>query len=240
MSANLLPDESPAHGKITSGLEANTLVGRTIEFVLAELPNWRDDTNRQPEESEERLNAQLCKFLQVAARHSLKMVFFQHEEKQTGARRVDLAAFTENQFVGATFHTIYEPFLVFEGKRLPPPKGQSKRKREYVTGGDETSGGIQRFRLGLHGAGQDMAVMVGYIQKKTPAEWFNQINLWIKQLESEQSSDDLKWLAEDTLFNFSENKSGCTSIANSSHTRTGKVSSQKIHLKHLWVKMDSD
>ena len=241
MSSDQLPEESPASGKITSGLEANALVERTIEFVLNELPIWRDDPNREPEEAEERLNAQLCKFLEVAARRSLKMVFFHHEEKQTGTRRVDFSASpTEGQFVGTTFHTIYKPFLVFEGKRLPAPKGQPKREREYVTGGEETSGGIQRFRLGLHGAGQGVAVIVGYIQKGTPAEWFGQINVWIKQLENEQGADGLEWLSQDELLGFSENKSKHVSITNSSHARTGVVSSRKIHLKHLWVKLDSD
>ena len=69
-------------------------------------------------------------------------------------------------FIGQTYHTIYDPFLVFEGKRLPAPV--VSREREYVIGGAKKSGGIRRFKLGLHGAQQTTAAMVGYIQKSDP------------------------------------------------------------------------
>jgi hypothetical protein len=221
MSAeNHLPEGNPARGKITNGLAAGTLVERTIEFVLAELPNWRDTPNRPAEESEERLNAQLCKHLEVTARHSLRMVFFHHEEKQTGKRRVDFSASpTEGQFVGVTFHTIYDPFLVFEGKRLPPPKNGSSREREYVTGGEEKSGGIQRFKLGLHGAKHEVAVIIGYIQEDTPAEWYGRINGWIRELEGAIQSDGTKWSSIDRLSDFVENNS-VTGHLKTSHERS--------------------
>src|SRR5205807_4517122 len=96
----------------------DALIERTLEFVRAELATWRDDSDRAREEAEERLNAQLCKYLNVAASHRFPMVLFSHEEKQTGTRRVDMSALPRSRgFIGQTHHTIYEPFLVFEGKR---------------------------------------------------------------------------------------------------------------------------
>jgi hypothetical protein len=235
---NHLPEGNPARGKITNGLAAGTLIERTIEFVLTELPNWRDTPNRPAEESEERLNAQLCKHLEVTARHSLGMVFFQHEEKQTGKRRVDFAASpTEGGFVGTMFHTIYDSFLVFECKRLPPPNSGSGREREYVTGGDAKSGGIQRFKLGLHGAKHEVAVMVGYVQQGTPSEWNKHINGWIRELEGTLQSDGTKWASIDRLSDFVENNSKRTATSKSKHLRSGVIISSNILIHHLWVKM---
>jgi hypothetical protein len=233
-----LPEGNPARGKITNGLAAGTLIERTIEFVLAELPNWRDTPNRPAEESEERLNAQLCKHLEVAARHSLRMVFFHHEEKQTGTRRVDLSASpTEDRFVGATFHTIYDPFLVLEGKRLPPPKNGSGREREYVTGGEAKSGGIQRFKLGLHGAKHEVAVIIGYIQESAPANWNEQINNWIRELEGALQPDGTKWSSIDRLSDFVENNRKRIATSLSKHLRCGEIISPNILIHHLWVQM---
>lgn len=238
-SENHLPEGNPARGKITTGLAAGTLLERTIEFVLGELPNWRDTPNRPYEESEERLNAQLCKHLEVRARHSLRMVFFHHEEKQTGTRRVDFSASpTENGFVGTTFHTIYDPFLVFEGKRLPPPKNGSVREREYVTGGEAKSGGIQRFKLGLHGAKHEVAVIVGYIQAGAFVEWSRRINGWIRELEGVLQSDGTKWSSADRLSNFSVNKKSFTATSFSQHSRIGEVVNPEIFIHHLWVSMN--
>ena len=232
-----LPEGNPAHGKISNGLTAGTLVDRTIEFVLTELSKWRDTSNRPAEESEEKLNAQLCKYLEVKARHSLKMVFFHHEEKQTGTRRVDLSASpTEDRFVGTMFHTIYDPFLVFEGKRLPPPKNNG-REQEYVTGGDARSGGIQRFKLGLHGAKHEVAVMIGYIQADTPEEWKKRINGWIHQLQGALQSDGTKWSSNDQLSGFLEDSGKRISISLSKHLRSGNVLGPTISIHHLWVRM---
>jgi hypothetical protein len=237
MSAqNHIVDENPARGRITSGLAAGTLVERTIDFVLAELPGWRDDPNRPVEQSEERLNAQLCKYLQVAARRSMSMVVFHHEEKQTGVRRVDFSALpAEGQINGALFDNIYDPFLVFEGKRLPPPKNQASRKREYVTGGSATSGGIQRFKLGLHGAKHETAVMIGYIQEGTPAGWVERINGWMCELEGSRGLDGANWSSLDRLANFVEIRQQRISTCSSKHTRSGNTVSPEISLRHLWV-----
>jgi hypothetical protein len=204
---------------------------------MAELPNWRDTPNRPVEESEERLNAQLCKHLEVTARHSLRMVFFHHEEKQTGTRRVDFSASpTEKGFVGTMFHTIYDPFLVLEGKRLPPPKNGG-REREYVTGGDAKSGGIQRFKLGLHGAKHEIAVMIGYVQADTPAEWNARINSWIRELEDTVQSDGTKWSSTDRLSGFAENNGKRVATSLSKHLRSGDVFSPNISIHHLWLRM---
>src|ERR1700758_3304164 len=108
-------------GRISQG-PASNLAARTLQFVDEQLAKWRDDPDRKEDDSEEVLNAQLCKFLSVAARDQFPMIHFHHEERQTGRRRVDVSALpTKKLIIGATYHSIYDPFLVFEGKRLPAP-----------------------------------------------------------------------------------------------------------------------
>ena len=68
-------------GRITSGLIAqDNLSLKTIEFVCLQLPAWRDDPNRPFEESEPKLNSQLCDFLDAQAKNLFSMVRFKHEE----------------------------------------------------------------------------------------------------------------------------------------------------------------
>lgn len=233
-----MPEQSPSCGTITSGIAGNTLIERTLNFVRDELPKWRDDPTRPVEESEERLNAQLCKYLIVAARRNFPMIYFSHEEKQTGRRRVDISASpSEGILVGAAYHSIYVPFIVFEGKRLPTPKGQPNRTREYVTGGNEKSGGIQRFKLGLHGAQHKIAAMVGYIQEGELRDWFKNINCWIDDLAKTPDLDGEKWTPNEQLIDFIEDIAKRIAYCSSLHPRTGKVVSNTIQLQHLWVNM---
>lgn len=164
------------------------------------------------------------------------MVFFHHEEKQTRDRRVDVSALqAQPEYFGSMMYSIYDPFLVFEGKRLPPPRNGG-REREYVTGGEAKCGGIQRFKLGLHGSKHEIAALIGYVQRDELATWFERINIWIKDLESTLAFEE-KWSQGDELHDFledaTEGKAHCSSV----HTRVGSIVSNEIRLRHLWVRM---
>lgn len=229
-------DEFPAaQGRITHGPEANALVQRTLEFIHSELPRWRDRADRHEESAEERLNAQLCKHLDAVARRRLPAVQFHHEEKQTAGRRVDLSAgLVEGGFIGTTYHSIDDPFIVIEGKRLPTPGGKA-REREYVSGGAARTGGIQRFKLGLHGARLPIAAMVGYIQKGTSLQWHQQINGWISDLAALLQLDE-QWLRTDQLEIIQYDKGSRVMTLKSRHDRT-VTSDGAIDLRHFWMEM---
>lgn len=220
----------PSQGRITSGLARGTTVWKTLQFVKSQLPRWRDMPGRPLVSGEEELNGQLCKYLNVAARReNFAMAYFHHEERQTGKRRVDLSALPPDPAViEGRGYTELDPFLVLEGKRLPAPRRD--REREYVTGGDKKTGGIQRFKLGLHGAMLRHAGMIGYVQRDSFDDWFASINVWITDLAestSEWSQDDC--LAE--LTTDSANRvASCVSVHDRVEAETGKV-----HLSHLWV-----
>lgn len=224
---------NPIYGRITSGIEPGTVVRKTLEFVQQQLPTWRDLPERHPTEAEEELNSQLCKFLNAAARQeNFSMAYFHHEERQTGQRRVDLSALPpQSTLIEGRTYSVLEPFLVLEGKRLPAPR--RNREREYVIGSDTVSGGIQRFKLGLHGAKLLYAGMIGYVQRKSCREWFEPINRWIDELAA---SHDPLWSGADSLINIVVDAETGTLRCQSEHARIDSVSS-RIHLTHLWIGM---
>jgi hypothetical protein len=233
----LFPMSEPGRGEISEG-PTDALIERTLEFVHTELAGWRDDPDRAPEEAEERLNAQLCKYLNVAASHRFPMVLFSHEEKQTATRRVDMSAIPiSGGFIGQTYHTIYDPFLVFEGKRLPAPS--HSREREYVTGGTKKSGGIQRFKLALHGAQQKTAAIIGYVQTGNLESWHSLINHWIRELASDTTAVDEKWFVDEQLADLAADHALHIASASSLHRRNELAISPEIRIRHLWVVMQN-
>ena len=223
-------------GQITCGINLKTFVLKTITFVHDQLPAWRDDPNRTNEQSENKLNLQLCKFLDSRARKVFPMVCFYHEEYQTGRRSVDLSAsLAESKVIEAKTYSIYDTILVLEGKRIPSPSPD--REKEYVIGttSGKISGGIQRFKMELHGAEHDLAAMVGYVQARTPRYWQKKINEWIVQLSSDSVEDGCVWADDETL------KPVTADIARSivSHCSFhNRISGNKIEIHHLWIVMN--
>jgi hypothetical protein len=203
-----------------------------LEFVLNQLPAWRDMPKRENVLAEEDLNSQLCKFLNAAARlHDFSMAYFHHEERQAGRRRVDMSALSPDPLIEGRTYFNLEPFLVLEGKRLPAPSRD--REREYVTGTGAASGGIQRFKHGLHGASLHHVGMIGYLQEDSPQAWRDRINIWLDELIS---SGDAQWTSDRKLSNFVYDSASRTSRCASVHSRCDSISPQ-FQLSHLWVEM---
>lgn len=236
-----MPDQAESfaqgQGRLTHGPQANALVERTLEFVRDQLPGWRDRKDRKYETDEERLNAQLCKHLNARSRQVPLPVLFHHEEKQIGHRRVDISAGpAEGGFVGTTYHSIDDPFLVLEGKRLPPPGGKA-REREYVTGQEKRTGGIQRFKLGLHGEKVATAVLIGYLQKDSPTVWHQRINGWIRDLENALPLGEELWTHGEQLQTLAQAKATRMSSCESRHGRASRADSPEIRILHFWIEM---
>lgn len=234
MGEDFIPDHSL--GRITYPISGE-LSEKALNFVYKQLSIWRDDSDRPREHSENRLNLSLCKFLDSTAREVLPMVRFDHEEYQEGHRSVDLSASpSEAMLIGAKGYTIYEPFLVIEGKRLPAPaKG---REKEYVTGLSETSGGIQRFKMGVHGGKQDVAVMIGYVQENDVNTFRKAVDKWVGELADGTINDGCSWDKSEILKDFKKDVPRRTSRSRSVHSRTGNCSTDQIVLHHLWVEMN--
>jgi hypothetical protein len=231
--------ERPSTGRLTSGIEPKTgrLVLKTVSFVKQQLAHWRDDPDRQNEESEDKLNLQLCKFLDSNARNDFPMVRFDHEEYQVDRRRVDLSASpVKTVMLDARLYTIYDPILVLECKRFPAPPPK-EREMEYVTGGTSKSGGIQRFKLGLHGADLVSAMMIAYVQQESPRRWFYTVNKWISELAAGMIGDICTWNESELLQITDEyplkGLMGCKSV----HRRIDSITSS-IQLYHFGIAMN--
>jgi len=223
-------------GQITSGIKLQASILEIINFVSKQLPSWRDDPDRVDEQSETKLNSQLSKFLNFEAREYLPMFRFDHEEPQHSNRSIDISVSPETRMViEARTYTIYEPVLVIECKRLPAPS--SKREKEYVSGlsPNKITGGIQRFKLGFHGAKHNLAAMVGYIQDQLGKEWLKTINKWIKELATEPIGDGCVWGSDEILYLLESNADTGIIKCSSIHRRT--TNNGEIEIHHIWISM---
>ncbi|RPJ74411.1 MAG: hypothetical protein EHM20_10645 [Alphaproteobacteria bacterium] len=229
-------ESNNSDGKISSGVTLKQSLLKIINFIFVQLPLWRDDPDRNDEESESLLNAQVSKFLNYKSKEYLPMFCFNHEEPQQGTRTVDLSVSPETKMIiEAKMYKIYDPVLVIECKRLPAPSAD--REKEYVSSSspDNISGGIQRFKLGLHGGKHDFAAMIGYMQGSTDGGWMDTINKWIKELAITPIGDGCVW-ADDEQLSLDEydlvNRIGkCKSI----HRRSDN--NKSIEIYHLLLTM---
>ncbi len=212
----------------------NILINRVIDYVYSNLPFWRDDVERdQAVEAEELLNEQLCTFLNAEAAGE-EAFLFHHEQHQTSRRRVDMAAKPSKQLISAgTYRSKYEVIATFEAKRLPAPS--SSRKREYVTGEKRASGGIQRYKMRLHGADQHVAGMIGYIQQDDFMHFYNLINSYIEELA--QTPGEIVWSTDEKLMQFECDTDKKTARTKSQHLR---INDSMIIVHHLWIDMQKN
>ena len=163
------------------------------------------------------------------------MAVFHHEEFQTGRRRIDLSVKTEHAIIAGTRKfTKYRPYLVIEGKRLPAPT--KDREMEYVTGHAGMSGGLQRFKLGLHGASLEIAAMVGYVQDNDLDSWLVRINGWITSLNGTECSQGCHWSSTEQIGDYRLIKRARVASGKSRHPRSSPAGSE-IQIHHFWVSM---
>lgn len=212
-----------------------TTIKAVISFIVKSLPLWANDPKRPQETSENKLNPLLCDFLDVKARINFPLIRFHHEQPQKGRRQVDLSIKPSEELgikVSGCKYSIYEPFFVIEGKRLPAPA--KKREREYVTGEeDKITGGIQRFKTGDHGSSFDVAAIIGYVQKNNFEYWLDTINEWIADLSKNFKGDNISWGNDDMLESISSEKK--VSLMVSVNKRYPSKNNKTIKLYHLWV-----
>jgi hypothetical protein len=209
-----------------------------LDFIRDELPRWRDRPERNDETSETSLTFELCAHLNSATRHS-RWDFLQFltevPDKQRKERKIDMAATP----CGATVciegrrHADFEPLLPIECKRLPTPVGPKRDEREYVINRHASTGGIQRFKAGHHGAEYTLGAMIAYVQQETPRVWDTRVREWIQGLiDSAQPG----WTAKDFLQLQDDDGVRRVAVLRSSHKRDNGL--PVIELRHLWLQMN--
>ena len=209
-----------------------------FEFITSELPRWRDHPQRSADQAETVLTNALCSHLNTAARYSVgwsRIQFLPEEpDEVVKGRKVDFAP----KPLGATIviegrrHTQFDKLFPIECKRLPTPSGQGRDPREYVIVDGGTTGGIQRFKDGLHGASHSFGGMIAFVQEGACDHWLCSINEWITELAQQEAS---RWTTQDELRLVNSDEVLGVFTYCSTHGR--KPAQGIIELRHSWIKM---
>jgi hypothetical protein len=225
-------------GKLATGvLEEGHSREAILDFVLEQLPVWRDRPDRPGRTNETALTSQLCAHLNSAARKSsgLDCLQFRVEEadETEASRKIDLVAAPAGEalIVEGRSYVDFDSILPIECKRLPVPPSSGRDSREYVATNSGIGGGIQRYKAGKHGAAHAQAGLIAYVQERDFDHWFSQIETWITDLHAAKSPG---WSLADLLRKMSTNPSQGTAVYNSVHSR---VNSTDIHIRHMWIEI---
>lgn len=234
------PDISAWCGRLSSDLHLSaTFLHKLLDFIAEELPRWRDDPERPVNTSETALTEYLCDYLSSAARMSsgLDMLQFRTEvtDESRKDRKIDLTAKPcgTTIWIDGLPHTQYDTLLPIECKRLPTPKGKDRDNREYVINGHGTTGGIQRFKAGHHGAAHTLGAMIAYVQEEAPMFWDKCVAEWINELVA---TGEPGWTEKDLLHLEQNDATLRLASLRSLHTRENGL--PEIELRHLWVEMN--
>lgn len=210
-----------------------------LNFITDELPRWRDRSDRKAESSETSLSSQLCAHLNSSARHSRGWDILQFRtevpDEQAKGRKIDLVPSPSDTivWVEGRRHVDFDSLLPIECKRLPTPKDKDRDEREYVFNRHASTGGIQRFKAGHHGASHKLGAMIAYVQQETCMFWITRIADWINDLIA---SDQEGWTAKDLLHILHDDTARRVAILSSTHTRAKGL--PEIELRHLWIQMN--
>lgn len=239
MLANL-PHSSAQSGTLSTDLHLPaTFRSELLDFIAAELPRWRDRPERKQEIAETSLTSQLCAHLNSAARHSAgwDILQFRCEEpdEQVKGRKIDLvpAPCGTTICIEGRRHTDFDPLLPIECKRLPTPDGGGRDEREYVINRRASTGGIQRFKAGLHGASHTFGAMIAYVQEDTAVLWNSRIAKWIQDLVNARQPG---WSGNDLLNLERELTAERLAVFRSQHARNKGLGD--IELRHFWLQMN--
>lgn len=218
----------------------DTAKRQLVCFIASQLPLWRDDPERSHEISETKLTSQLCVYLNEAARFSGGWSHIQFSvekfDESSGGRKIDLAPspFGATLIIKKRRYTRYDTIFPIECKRLPTPKNSNRDSREYVFTQHGTTGGIQRFKFGHHGASHNFGAMIAYVQENSFSHWASMINGWIDELSRAEGPP---WICADRLqiINHKEKGEGVCHLK-SKHSRTKRL--PDIELQHLWIQIN--
>lgn len=208
-----------------------------IGFLGIALVSWRDDPRRPAETGETRLTAQLCSHLNSACRHSGwdHLQFKREEPDEVNANRaIDLAIAPRGSIIWleGREYSEYQTLLPIECKRLPTPTGSDRDEREYLFSRFSTTGGVDRFKQGHHGAYHLRAAMIGYVQDRGITHWHSQVGNWIDELVAGGAEG---WSSDDELSLVRHDAVSRSAHLHSRHLRI--VNLDAITIDHLWIEL---
>lgn len=210
-----------------------------VNFISEQLPLWRDHPDRPQKQGETTLTEHLCDHLNSAVYDSetWSHVQFRTEtgDETHAGRRIDLTVKPRaaSLIIEGRRHSQFDPLFPIECKRLPTPKEKDRDEREYVITEPGTTGGIQRFKFGHHGATHEFVAMIAFVQGNSFSYWQEKLNCWIRNLAGMPNS---AWKDEEVLFTVDENKKSkvCSLVSTVERKRELSV----CEMRHLWVMMN--
>jgi hypothetical protein len=225
---------------------------QALPLCIRYLPGIADGSIQRKGEKE--LAASLCKRLQAIACEKKVLFTFFNEDPDIGkgARTDDMSVlpFVGMAYlkIGAHYYNCEDQLYIIEAKRLPTPSrvGQGDRSREYVVSDwnnrnsprKSRTGGIERFKEGLHGGAFGRSAMVAFIQRESADLWLARVNSWIKELVANPiSCHRARWNTDDLLISVPcQSVSTGVSVLCSKHLRSNGTS--YIALRHYWLMLN--
>jgi hypothetical protein len=207
-----------------------------VGLIAQELSVWRDRADRKKETAEAPLTSQVCAHLNSACRRrdGWDILQFRVEEvdEENRGRKIDLVASPAacSILIEGRSYVDFDSLMPIECKRLPTPSENGRDEREYVISKKTSTGGIQRFKAGNHGAQHSFGAMIGYVQSGTPALWRARIASWIDALAGHDG-----WSKDDNLKMESNDSHRRVVTLSSRHQRTNSL--PDIELRHVWIEM---
>jgi hypothetical protein len=208
-----------------------------INMIAQELPVWRDRADRTKETAETPLTSQVCAHLNSACRRrdGWDILQFRVEEadEQNRGRKIDLVASPAacSILIEGRSYVDFDSLMPIECKRLPTPKESGRDEREYVISEKTSTGGIQRFKAGNHGAQHSFGAMIGYVQDGNAAQWDKRIAAWIDDLAGRDG-----WSKDDNLKMEDTDAYRRVTTLRSRHQRSNSL--PDIELRHVWIEMN--
>ncbi len=219
-----------------------------LRTSLAEItPTMRNLQTKKPKRRNEKdLCAELGKKLNFAAHDQLFSFYPEDPEDESASRTLDFVSHpTRFMSAGTRIFGATDRLYGIEAKRLPTHDDGSdkeEREREYVVGDwknrssdkKRISGGIERFKKGLHGADFEASTMIAFVQQHSFAYWFNHVNSWIQELVNHPlPAHDSSWQIQDQLEVVV--KTSTIQESASCHDRYGAT---PIRLRHFWLNLN--
>jgi hypothetical protein len=230
-----------SQGRLSSNIRTRRIsIDSIIGFIVTQLedfPTWRDV---KPDQNENYYNQRLERLLQVRARKYCDAVQVGRESVYQTPGSHDVGVFPadeEGLVVRDRLFGPEQPIYTLECKRLLSTM-RAERRREYLTSekGEKPSGGVQRYKLCIHGAGLDMAGIVGYVQDEDLMAWRATINDWVGDLIA-RPVDKAIWDGNDRLRQHPKFKRRKKLLM--SKSASSRIRPSDIRLTHFFVDLRS-
>lgn len=228
-------------GRISSGIEVDASILAVLDFLETHLPSFANKNKGRTAYNEKGLTEKLIILLN---RKLIAEPFFFHNDKMEDNQKgnspsVDIGVLSKETsiIIKERKYSEDDAFFRIEAKRLSH-LGQ-KREKEYLLGRLENgkykdTGGIERFKKGIHGRNLDYGGVIGYLQKEDFTYWHNTINTWIDELII---INPAFWKEDDKLEKmYFKNH---LSKLRSQNIRMSGDNTDTIELFHFWVDLTS-